>query len=285
MPTDEYFKYRVHFDDGSRRILVGDSLTSFEDDDHRRDVVLGGSFAGVPTGVLPLRQGARAWIAHEAGPGKDNAGIAGLETADRFGVPAAAIATMSARIADGDALLTGSVAAVNDAAARLGVAPGMSGERAATLMLQAPEGDYRDVAGLVDESTILLKESSRGRILSCWSSSRVSGKHPRDVFLLASHAGLTMARYVGHIEPRGVICNDAGFALDDSGVEGLAELDRYGIAAAAVAADSARIGDPSSTAEGTISAVNETAARAGVTVGQNARIAADVLLEASDLPA
>ena len=277
-PTDTYFNYRVHFEDSRGRILVGNSLTSFESDDHRRDVVLGGSFAGAPTGVLPVRQGARGWIAHEAGPGLDEAGIAGLPIADRFGVPAAAIATMSSRIAFGDGLLAGTISRVNRAASALGIVPGMLGERAALLMLSAPEGTFHDVGGIVDESTTELVTTDHGSIFSCWSSSRVVGRHPQDVFLLASHGAKTMALYVLEIAPKGIICNDAGFARDSSGIEGLPELDTHGIAAATVSANTARIGDPSSTYEGTISAVNQTAAALGVAVGQTARKASALML-------
>jgi uncharacterized protein YunC (DUF1805 family) len=277
-PADNYFNYRVQFEDKRGRILVGNSLTSFEQDDHRRDVVLGGSFAGAPTGVLPVRQGARGWIAHEAGPGKDEAGIAGLPVADRFGVPAAAIGTMSARIASGDGLLSGIVAQVNLAASTLGVVLGMTGLQAAKVMLDAPEGTFHDVSGIIDERTIELVRTDHGSIFSCWSSSRVEGQHPNDVFLLASHGAKTMALYVQEIAPKGVICNDAGFALDNSGIEGLPELDLSGVAAATVSADSARIGDPSSTYEGTISAVNATASALGVKVGQSAKVAAALML-------
>jgi hypothetical protein len=276
---DAYFDYEVHFEDEGGRILVANSLTSFESDDHRKDVVVGGSFAGAPTGVLPVRQGARGWIAHEAGPGLDDAGVAGLVISDRFGVPAAAIATMSARIADGRGLLAGTVARANDAATSLGVRPGMTGDDAARLMLaETQPGEFRDVDGIIDESTVTLVETDQGGIYSCWSSSRVSGEHPSDVFLLASHGAKTMALYVLEIAPKGVIVNDAGRALDDSGIEGLVELDPHGIAAAAVSADSARIGDASSTYQGVISAANATAARLGVHPGQPAEEAARLML-------
>jgi hypothetical protein len=278
MPSQEYFRYRTEFEDERGRILVGNSLTSFEEDDHRDDVVLGGSFAGAPTGVLPARQGARGWIAHEAGPGLDEAGIAGLAIAERFGVPAAAIGTMTARIASGDELLTGTVSRANAVARELGVAEGMTGAEAALLLLDAPRGRFHDVSGIVDERTLLLRETDHGNVYSCWSSSRVEGTHPDDVFLLASHGALTMALYVLEIDPRGVICNDAGRAKGDSGIEGLPELDKHGIAAATVSAETARIGDPASTYDGIISAVNDMAAARGVRVGQSARVASDLML-------
>lgn len=277
---DTYFDYEVLSESTEGRILFANSLTTFESDDHRRDVVLGGSFAGRPTGVLPIRQGARGWIGHEAGPGLDNAGIAGLAIADTFQVPAAAVGTFSSRIASGAGLVAGTIAHVNETASKAGVREGMTGEEAAHTMLAMPRGTFHDVSGLVDESTITIVSTEHGGIYSCWSSSRVSpGEHPEDVFLLASHGALTMALYVLQIAPKGVIVNDAGMAKDDSGIEGLPRLAEEGIAAAAVSSASARIGDATSTATGVISAVNDVAARMGVLAGQNAQDAALIMLE------
>lgn len=277
---DSALAYEVHHADARGRILVGNSLTSFESDDDLADaVVLGASFAGAPTGILPVRQGARGWIAHEAGPGKDEAGIAGLPLADRYGVPAAAIATREARLSDGDSLLTGRVSRANETARSLGVRPGQTGEDAAMLMLNAPTGSRHDVQGVIDESVHTVFESPRGKIYAVWSSSRISGDLSDDVLVVASHGAKIMALYVLRTSPRGVICNDAGFGLDDSGVEGLDELQEHGIAAATVSTDSARIGDALSTYEdGVVSAVNAIATAKGVFIGQAAREAAQRML-------
>lgn len=277
---DAALAYRLHHRDSRGRILVGNSLTSFEADDDLADaVVLGASFAGAPTGILPVRQGARGWIAHEAGPGKDEAGIAGLPLADDYGVPAAAIATREARLSDGESLLTGRVSRANKTAAALGVRPGQTGEEAALLMLDAPQGSPHDVEGVIDESVHTVVESPRGNIYAVWSSSRITGNRSDDVLVVASHGARIMALYVLRTSPRGVICNDAGFGLDDSGVEGLDELEEHGIAAATVSTDSARIGDALSTYEdGIISAANATAIAKGVVIGQRARDAAERML-------
>lgn len=268
----------VHFENTDGRILVGNSLTSYETGEYFTDVVLGASFAGAQTGKVPLRQGAKGWIAHEAGPGLDDAGISGLPLADSFQVPAAAVATSTAALSNGPSLLTGTVSRANQTAALLGVKAGMSGEEAAHLMLQAPPGRLRNVDGLTDESTRVLKTTENGSILSCWSFSRVTRKHPDDVFLVASHGAKIMALYALRIGPRGLICNDAGFGLGNSGIEGIFELEQHGIAAATVSTGTARIGDPESTYGGTISAVNSVAARLGVTVGMKANAAADLML-------
>ena len=271
-------------DGGERgRIFVGNSLTSYDTGAFTGDVLLGASFAGKPTGAIPLRRGAKGWIAHEAGPGKDEAGIAGLPLSDRFGVPAAAIATMEARLSGGRSLLTGRVSRANASAVRIGVRPGMTGEQAAHAMLESDiVGVPRDLSGLLDESTVVVSDGANGRIYACWSFSRVENATSNDVFCVASHGAKLMALYAMRINPKGLICNDAGRGLGDTGIEGLPMLDPQGIAAATVSTDSARIGDPLSTyQDGVLSAVNETARALGLKIGMPAREAAPLMLRSS----
>ena len=225
------------------RIVVADSLTFFEQGDWRADVVLGASFAGVPTGTVPLRRRARGWLAHEAGPGLDRAGVGGLPLAEDMGVPAAAIATMTARLGDGRSLLSGQVGAANEVARTLGVITGESALTAARKMLQAPEGRFRKCDGFVDEEHHEIV-TDFGRAIAVWSTSRVQGTHPDDVFCVASHGGKTMAFYALRIQPRAVTCNDAGRGLDDSGIAGLSPLDDASVPAATVGTESVRGAQP-----------------------------------------
>lgn len=261
------------------RIVVADSLTFFEQGDWRTDVVIGASFAGVPTGILPLRQGARGWLAHEAGPGLDRAGVGGLPLAEAMGVPAAAIATMTARLGDGRSLLSGQVAVANEVARNLGVVKGESGLNAARKMLQAREGFFRNIEGFVnDDQHEIITDS--GRAIAVWSTSRIQGTHRDEVFCVASHGGKTMALYALRIQPRALICNDAGRGLDDSGIAGLALLDDASVPGATVGTASARIGDPLSTYyDGVISYENVHAHTCGVRVGMSCTEAVDVLLQ------
>ncbi|HEX7969410.1 MAG TPA: hypothetical protein VF502_14415 [Stellaceae bacterium] len=270
----------VHVDAGKDgRIVVADSLSYFEHQPWTNDVAVGASFAGAPTAAMAMRQGVKAWIGHEGGPGKDDAGISGLAFAQRFGVPAAAIATKEARLSGGMSLLTGHVSRANEAAMALGVRPGQTGEQAARLMLKAPPGRLRNFPGLIDEAVHEMVSTPEGKIYACWSFSRAEGAHPHDVFCVASHGAKVMALYALRIRPKGVICNDAGRGLDDSGIEGLAVLDEHGIAAAAVSTESARIGDALSTYhDGVISAANAVAKAKGVKVGMRASDAAKSML-------
>ena len=68
------------------------------------------------------------------------------------------------------------------------------------------------------------------------------------------------------------VFHDAGVGINEAGVRRIAALDRRGIAAATVAADSARIGDARSVYDdGRLSRVNEAAQSAGAEVGMTTR--------------
>jgi hypothetical protein len=267
----------VWFDGGPQgRVMVADSLSYFEHEPWLNDVAVGASFAGAPTAAMAMRPGVKAWIAHEGGPGKDEAGISGLPLAQRFGIPAAAIATMTAGLSRGMTLISGTVSRANDAAMALGVRPGQTGGEAAKLMLKAPKGRPCDLHGIIDESIHEMEITPQGKIYAVWSFSRVRGEHPDDVFCVASHGGNVMAEYALKARPRGLIANDAGRGLEDSGMEGLQLLS---IPAATVSSDSARIGDALSTyRDGIISAANGSARAIGVQPGMKASDAARRML-------
>lgn len=261
--------------------MIADSLTYFNQGVGTRDVVLGASFAGKPTAAVPLGQGVKAWIAHEAGVGKDRAGIGGLSLSQQFGIPAAAIATMSARLSDGESLLKGTISHLNEAASSLGVQIGQTGEQAARLMLHAPPGKAADVKGLIDNEIHRLEGNEHGGIYVVWSLMLVKDKRPNDVFCVASHSARVMADYARPVMPKGVFANDAGMGMDNSGIDGLPVLNDLGVAAVAVAAMSARIGAPMSTYhDGVCSAVNAIAQSAGVHEGMSVKNAARLLLDA-----
>lgn len=276
----------AHFDGGSEgRVMVADSLSYFEHEPWLNDVCVGASFAGAPTGAMPLRPGVKAWIAHAGGPGKNNAGISGLDLAQRFNIPAAAIGTMTARVSDGMSLLTGTISHLNEAAAALGVRVGQTGDQAARLMLKAPPGHPCDLTGIIDEAVYKMDSNGNGNVYAIWSFTRVQGLHPNDVYCVASHGGKVMAQYALRVRPKGLIANDAGKCLDNSGMAGLALVNElFGIPAATVSGESARIGDALSTYhEGIISGVNEAAIRTGVTIGMPAGQAARLMLDARAL--
>ena len=271
----------VWFDGGADGcVMVADSLSYYEHEPWLNDVAIGASFAGAPTAAMALRSGVKAWIAHEGGPGKDEAGISGLALSQSLGIPAAAIATHTGRLSGGMSLITGTVSRANEAAMALGVRRGQTGGEAAKLMLKAPPGKSFNLDGVIDESVHEVESTPNGKIYAVWSFSRVEGEHPNDVFCVASHGGKVMAQYALQAKPRGLIANDAGGGLDNSGTDGLEAVEQISkTPAATVSTDSARIGDALSTyRDGVISAVNASAQAIGVKVGMKARDAARLML-------
>ncbi|MGC2566268.1 MAG: hypothetical protein WA488_11215, partial [Mycobacterium sp.] len=177
----------------------------------------------------------------------------------------AAVATDSARVGDGaDMLQRGIISRVNGLAAKCGVETGHTVVQAVVL-LKSATWPHPAAEAPVERRTVI------DGVL-CIDS--VSFGKPEDAGLVVatgSHGGATAAPMAGSFRPRLVLFNDAGFGADRAGVASLPILDSDGIAAATVAADSARIGDGQSTlTQGIISAVNDTAHRLGARVGDTA---------------
>jgi hypothetical protein len=108
-------------------------------------------------------------------------------------------------------------------------------------------------------------------------------EHPAGkVIVAASHGGVYAAHLGALAGARAVILNDASIGRDGAGIGGLAHLETFGMAAATIAHDSARIGDGADMlARGRISHVNAPARALGVTVGQSCRDAAAALAKAA----
>lgn len=259
------------YEDARGRIFTADSMTFFDERVGAGDVVVSGSYAARTTIGWALGLGAKGIVSHAAGVGKDNAGISGLDLAEAHGVPCIACETMSARLADGASVYEGRVGHANGPAVRLGVTIGQPVAEAARLMLDSPPGRRVIVEEAVDDRIHTFERTPKGTIYGSWGIPVLrSIKEPRpgDVFVQASHTGLTLVPNVIPLRLKGVIATDAGRGKDDSGIAAFPVLDAEGMAAAAVAAMSARIGDVLSVwNEGVVSCMNETARERGVRAG------------------
>lgn len=101
------------------------------------------------------------------------------------------------------------------------------------------------------------------------------------VVAAASHGAVYAAYLAAKGGVRAVILNDAGIGKDRAGISGLAYLDQFGIAAATIGHNSARIGDGADMmARGKISHVNEAAAALGCAAGQSCAACADSMAAA-----
>ncbi len=121
---------------GNRKIVVADSAADMGEST-RGDVFVDGSHCGVNVGEMTIHNEVGAMIGNDAGMGKNDAGIAALKMCDEHGIPAAAVAAMSAKIGSGMSTYEqGQIFVVNEEAKKLGVTPGMSAIEAADKLLE-----------------------------------------------------------------------------------------------------------------------------------------------------
>src|ERR1700751_5857423 len=252
-------------------ILTADSITRVGPE-AAGAVVVNGSHGGIYAAYLAGKLRVAAAIFNDAGVGCDQAGIAGLDYLEGFGIPAAAIGHDSARIGDGpDMMGRGRVTYANASAGALGCRPGMACRDAAVLLQRAgPRG--REPPAEREGAFVLVPGAPAAWALD--SASLVGTEHIGTVVVTGSHGGLlggrpdTALKY----DALAALFNDAGIGVDEAGVSRLPALDARGIAAGTVAAASARIGDARSTYEdGILSRVNPRAAALGITPGIAAR--------------
>lgn len=263
----------THIDLTSRRCLVVDSVTKLGPE-ARGTVLIGGSHCGVYAAYLVARAGAATAILNDAGVGKDEAGIAGLDYLDQAGVAAAAVGHDTARIGDGrHAAAQGIVRHVNTAAAGAGVKAGMTVRDAVRILLDQPLGGPGTAPPKREGRRDLPGEGLRP-VHVVDSASLVRPEDAGSVVVTGSHGGLLGGRpeTALKVDVVAALFNDAGVGIDRAGTTRLPALDARGIAAGTVDAWSARIGEGLSTYKtGVLSHVNETARAMGGAPGMSAR--------------
>ena len=252
-------------------IVIADSITRVGPE-AAGAVVVNASHGGVYAAYLAAKLHAAAAIFNDAGVGRDRAGIAGLGYLQDFGIAAATVGHDTARIGDGaDMMASGFVTHANALAAALGVSPGQSCRDAAAALQHAPPVDRAPPEAL-EASALLVPDAPQVWALD--SASLVLPEHKASIVITGSHGGLLGGRPETALkyDVLGALYNDAGIGKDAAGISRLPALDARGIAAATVAAASARIGDARSTyQDGIISRVNDRAASLGLREGSSAR--------------
>lgn len=263
--------------------LVLDSVTHLPAD-AAGTVALCASHGGVYAAWYAARRGLAALILHDAGVGRDRAGIGGLDWLAARGIPGACIGHMTARIGDGaDMLARGRLTFVNAPAVALGLVPGMAAAEALEL-LAAADLPPAAAAGAMEEARREIAGAGRKgvRVLALDSNGLVGPEDAGQIVVTGSHGGLLGGRPETAVKAQvaAALYNDAGIGIDAAGISRLPALEARGIAGACVSADSARIGDAMSTWEdGVISALNPLAAARGGRIGQSARDFVAALLE------
>lgn len=270
---------------GALPTIILDSVTHLEAA-HRGAVVHAASHGGLYAAAYAAGKGVAAIILNDAGIGREQAGIAGLDLLAGLGVPAATVSHTSARIGNGHhGAAHGSLSTMNAPAAALGLAPGMAC-RTALERLAAARLPPSPPPPKADEARheIASAAVAGARVIVVDSASLVTPGDAGAVMVTASHGGLLGGRPETAIKVPvfAAVYNDAGWGIDGAGVSRLPALDARGIAGACVSAFSARIGDGLSTyRDGFVSAVNDAAVRHGGRIGQSAVAFCDAMLFAA----
>jgi len=255
--------------------LILDSVTHFPADARGR-AAIAASHGGIYAAYLAAKAGVKAVILCDAGVGREQAGIGGLDWLDRLGVPAAAIGHRSARIGDGvDCAERGVITFSNKRATSFGVAPGMSA-REALERLNREALPPCPAPPKSEERRFRLPEAEAGgvRVHAIDSAGLVLPEDEGQIVLTGSHGALLGGKPETAIKIPvfAAVYNDADFGIDDAGIARLPVLDARGIAGATVSAWSARIGDGQSTYhDGFVTAVNARTRACGGKIGISAK--------------
>lgn len=250
--------------------VLADSVTKLGPD-AAGAVLVTGSHGGIYAACLARLAACRAAIFNDAGVGLDRAGIGGLDWLEAHAMAAAAIDHRSADVGNAAQMLErGTVSHANGRASALGVLQGMACAEAARLLARAeiPQGPVETIA---ESRREIEPEGVRRRLVLVDSAALVEPSDAGQVVVTGSHGAL----FGG--DPKNALKADAALALFNdagggAGTTRLPALQARGVAAATVAAATARIGDAYSTwQDGVISACNETAAALGAKPGMAAR--------------
>jgi uncharacterized protein YunC (DUF1805 family) len=252
-------------------VLVADSITRVGAD-AAGGVVINGSHGGIYAAYLAAKLRVAAAVFNDAGVGRNEAGIAGLDYLAGLGIPAAAVGHETARIGDGsDMMARGRITHANSPAIALGCRAGMACRDAAAALQQAGPS-LREPPPALEAAFLLVAEAPAVWALD--SASLVGAEQVGAIVVTGSHGGLLGGRpeTALKIDALAALFNDAGIGIDEAGLTRLPALDSRGIVAGTVAASSARIGDARSTYEdGILTRVNQRAAAFGIAPGMTAR--------------
>ena len=257
-------------------------------DEHRGHVVVSGSYGGRYNAYNAAKWPVRAVIMNDAGIGKDDAGIVGLDFLDRIKMAAATADAQTCHIGDGDHMLAhGIISHVNQTAAGLGCKQGQSVRECAELMRAAAPPSEMPPA-ISDGARYILRDNpGEPRLVCADSIGMIEPEDAGQIVVTASHGALSGGRPDNAVAPdvRAVFFSDGGVGMDGAGIARLAPLDQRGIPAGAVSADSAPIGDSRALyRDGVLSHVNAAASRLGARPGMTLKAFVDILTESAKRP-
>jgi len=274
---------KSHKKDPAAVVELADSITHVASVEGVCKVVICGSHGGLSAAVFAAQKKVKGVIFNDAGIGKDRAGIAGLDLLDEYGIMAAAVDTMTAKIGIAGETEKGTLSHVNRSARNAGIEIGTMASTAARIMAQTePMPRTKSPAHVtLEEKMTLVYRSDKGyRIVTLDSNSMVTTDNRMDIILTGSHGGLVGDQPAVKYPVIAAFYNDAGMGKDRAGISRLAWFQRKEIPAATVDADTARIGIGLDTYEsGIISHVNRIAEAFGIAPGMPAKDAALRIVE------
>lgn len=234
--------------------------------------MVAGSHGGILAGRLAVARKPRAVILHDAGIGLAGAGVAGLRVLASTNIPAACVSHRTARIGDpSDMLARGRLSVVNPPALELGLTSDMPTTVAVELLREAHWSVAEQLAPMREARHVLRAPGgSRTLVLIDSASLADSAADAGAVVVTGSHGGLVGGNVTYGLKAKAfaAVFNDAGGGIDNAGFRRLPVLEAQGVAAATVSAESARIGEATSTLAGLISRVNLPASRLGLKIGE-----------------
>jgi hypothetical protein len=262
---------------------------SFVRDEHRSHVVVSGSYGGRYNAFNAAKWGVRGVIMNDAGVGKDNAGICGLDYLDQIYLAAAAADAQTCHIGDGDHMLAhGVISHVNRAAAALGCAPGQSVRDCAEHMRAGAVPSLAPPSITEGARFVIREQPGEPRVICADSVGMLVPEDAGQIVITASHGALSGGRPDNAV-PAGIYAvffSDGGVGMDGAGIARLDDLDRKGITAGTTSAESAPIGDARALyRDGVLSHVNAAALRRGGRVGMPLREFVELLIAAATRPA
>jgi hypothetical protein len=259
-------------------VLLSDSVTVFGAAGAGA-VLVTGSHGGASALAYAIASGARGVVVNDAGIGKEEAGISGLGPAALAGVGVVAVGHESACIGHGrDTWERGIVRHVNGPAMTAGIHEGMHVAEAVVRLAEVSPPDPRPGEPVVPGRSRVV-DAGPPPVLLFDSAAAVGAAHAGAVVISGSHGGAAHGRALD-APVLAAVFNDAGIGRECAGVGRLPILDTQGVMGLTVAHTSARIGDAEDTwASGIISVVNETAAAAGLRVGETVQASVARILE------
>jgi hypothetical protein len=262
-------------------VLVADSITRVGPN-AAGAVVVNGSHGGIYAAYVAAKLRVAAAVFNDAGVGRDEAGIAGLDYLAGLGIPAATVGHGTARIGDGsDMMARGVITHANAPAIALGCQSGTPCREVAAAMQRASPST-REPPPALEAAFLLIPEQPAVWALD--SASLVGAEHAGAIVVTGSHGGLLGGSPDTALKADALaaLFNDAGIGIGQAGVTRLPALDSRGIAAGTVAASSARIGDARSTYEdGILTRVNQRAAVLDIAPGMTAREFVEIVRRAA----